>query len=258
VTSVNILLKINSEECLQTALLVFRTIRIGFPTSSITVFGNGFADKYLPVVQQACVKVDACFVPIKRIPKGEFIEKLIFAENKPFWMMDTDVVLFEKMEDWFNEFSEDLFAGRFEPEFYDDWSRSVHMARIHPSVMWVNPVKLRCAMRNWPGLHYFFRSVEIEYCRWHFVPVMRGGKQEILFYDVAAGLHHAFGGTHFTGEQNGKFAHLFCGSYSNLIKEHLDLTDMHKAVCANPNLARGLWKQQQEWYKSKRVGQTLG
>ncbi len=192
---------------------------------------------------------------INLLPKGEWIEKLVQSERGPFWICDTDMVFFDKVEDWKFE----LFGGRYEPEFIEPWTGTQHMARIHPSLMYINPVALRVSIRSWPGKHDFFSSMQTNLFRWHWVPELG---QRLKFYDVCAGLHHALMGTSFTEWQNNAFTHLFCGSYAHLSDTYEEHRKMQDASFEMPLLTRGLWEQQLAWYKehaydkSHRNGQT--
>ncbi len=235
-------------DLLKSALLIFKTARTGFPREDIVVHGNGLEPDVLPIVRDACRLIGAQFVPIPQMPHGAWIETLLASERDPFWIVDADVVFFSEVGHWFCSEDDVLFAGRYEPEYFEKWTQAIHVARLHPSLMWFNPTKLRAAMRGWPGRADFFRTVEIELVRWSFVPL--GGR--LYFHDTCAGLHQALGGTAFTDEQNAAFEHLFCGSYHDMIEKvgNDNLRAMHREIFDDPARARGLWKVQQAQYSS--------
>lgn len=225
--------------------LVFDTIRIGFPNADILVYGNGLEPDASWLIECYSRSVGAQYKRIPMHPHGQWIESILENERDPFWICDTDVVFFDPVEQWFKG-SSDLFAGRYEPEFWEEWTETVHVARIHPSLVWFNPQPLRAAIRAYPGKHEFFGSVQTSLIQWSMVP--RFG-QDPLFYDTLAGLHHALGGTQFTEEQNKSYGHLFCGTYIDLISEcHKNLKSRHEAVFDNPSLAKLLWDEQKKWY----------
>jgi hypothetical protein len=145
-----------------------------------------------------------------------------------------------------------IFAGRFEPEFMEEWTGTRHAARLHPSLMRFDPCPLRAVMRYWPGVHEFFLTVKREFFEWQFVPY----GDEVLFYDTCAVLHQAFGGARFTDAQNERFEHLHCGSYSDLIGPSLslqgDMAEKHRAIYMQPELARGLQIEQRKYYASRK------
>lgn len=217
-----------NHDLIENTLLVFRTIRIGFPTARIQVVGNALDQFAGKLVEEASVKVGAEFYNLfQKIAHGTWIESILCRQQENFWIVDTDVTFHKKVEGWFDN-SEEPFAGRFEPEFYEPWTQSQHVARLHPSLMWFNPRTLRAAIRAWPANnHQFLHTVQKNLIRWSFVPV-RGS---LFFYDTCAGLHQAFGGKAFTKEQNDCFSHKFCGTYSNLIGVSDEQLQAHEAIC---------------------------
>jgi hypothetical protein len=70
--------------------------------------------------------------------------------QEPFWICDTDVVLWGGcVERWFEHHKRVGWAGRFEREFDEEWTNTIHVARLHTALMWLNPVVLRGEMRAW-------------------------------------------------------------------------------------------------------------
>lgn len=227
--NVHVLATVLNPDLIANTLMVFDTIRVGFPTANIHVFGNGLNESAGVKVHASAYKVGASFNPIERtITHGEWIESLVQCETSPFWICDTDVIFHAKVEHWFDSFH-GLFAGRYEPEFFEQWTQSLHVARLHPSLMWLNPRPLRAAIRGWPGKHKFYDATEKTLIQWAFVP--HGGR--LLFYDTCAGLHHALTGERFTKDQNDCFTHRFCGTYADLIQASEDALKCHEDVCKN-------------------------
>lgn len=247
--NVFVLATCRNPELIRNTLLVFKTFRVGFPNANLIVYGNGLAAQPDLLVREATSIAAGRYIPMNRVPHGVWIEGLLGESQEPFWICDTDVVFFEKVEDWFVD-SASLFAGRYEPEYVEPWTRMLHVARLHPSLMWFNAPYLRAAMRGWPGVHEFLTTCEMNLIRWNFVP-KRGwdGKCQIAFYDTCAGLHHALGGEPFTDEQNRVFEHLFAGTYSDLLANVVPgLKDVQAAIFDQPELARGLAEKQRQWY----------
>ncbi len=261
-TQVHILATVRNAALLPAARLVFQTLRIGFPTAEVIVWGNGLDKESAKVIQEDARRVKATFRNDAKIAHGRWIEALCTLRTMPFWICDTDMVFFDEVEQWFSGRDDTVFAGRYEPDFRDEWTGSLHVARLHPSLMWFNPQRLHIAMRRWPGQHAFFDTVDSNLFRWQWIPRrvevtgvvdQRSAQQELWFYDTCAGLHQALGGTLFTEEQNEAYEHLFCGTYSDLIAPIINgpMREMHDAVCKNPSLAKGLWKMQREYFKQR-------
>lgn len=275
-TQVHILATVRNPALLPAARLVFQTLRIGFPTAEVIVWGNGLDKASAKVIQEDARKCGATFRNDPQIAHGRWIEALCTLRTLPFWICDTDIVFFDEVEHWFSGRDDTVFSGRYEPAFREQWTGSLHVARLHPSLMWFNPQRLHIAMRKWPGQHAFFNTVEANLFRWQWVPRRLSDYQiirlsdsgtdtdehgrtrtELWFYDTCAGLHQALGGTAFDEEQNDAFEHLHCGSYSDLIGNGVGsmgkMGVMHQAVFADPSKARGLRKMQDEYYRSRAV-----
>lgn len=249
--NVHILVTLLNPSRIKASLLVFRSIKVGFPTANLLVYGNGIKDpEGRNLVEVTARNVGAQYVNIPMHSHGQWIENILSNEREPFWICDTDIVFFDKVQDWFTG-SDELFAGRYEPEFWEEWTRTIHVARLHPSLMWINPQLLRAAMRAWPGKQEFFNVVQQNLIQWNIVP--QSGRDQ-LFYDTCAGLYHALGGLRFTEAQNATFGHLFRGTYVDLVSEYYpNESARHDAIWDDPDLARNLWNDQQEWYEENRT-----
>lgn len=232
------------------ALLVFKTLRVGFPHSPVTVYGNGLRSDHAAAVQQAAASADAEFNWIRPTAHDVWLEHLIRSQDAPFWICDTDMVFRSPVPEptpgvW--------LSGRFEPGFNEEWTRSWHVERLHTCLLYVNPVHVRALMRSWLHQHVpdIFSHAGCQFVRQHFVPIAGSSP---CFYDTAAGLWHAFGGTPFDAEQDAAFEHLHCGSYSDLIgrcESLKDLPAVHAAVLADGKLADGLKAAQQKYYAER-------
>jgi hypothetical protein len=273
---VHILATVTAPDRLEAALLVFRSLRTGFPTAEVIVWGNGLADAALTAVRHAAGQTGCAFQNLPATFHSHWIESLIQRSPSPFWLCDTDIVFWEAVEHWFDvaasRQSADVpaltsgatgtptFAGRLEPEFVEPWMDTLHVERLHTCLMYVDPVSVRCAMRAWMArIPDPFRNVaEFPFIRLTFIP--RLGDRP-LCYDALAGLYQASPGTPFTDAQHECFDHLACATYAREVAavtpELSALPAVHRAVYADPSAARGLFQQQRDWYAQNRNGETL-
>lgn len=244
---VHILATCRKPELLPAALLVFKTLRLGFPLPPVVVYGNGLTASAAGEVQQAAAAAKASFNWIRPTAHDVWLEHLIATQNNPFWICDTDLVFLGGIPE---PAAGTWLSGRFEPGFNEEWTRCWHAERLHTCLLYLDPVHLRAVMRSWLHQHVppIFSHAGAEFVRQHFVP--RYG-QTPMFYDTAAGLYAAFGGTPFDAETDAAFEHLHCGTYSDLIGQCESLKDLpavHSAVLADPAAARGLRVQQEKYY----------
>jgi hypothetical protein len=251
---VHILCTIRKPELIPGALLVFRTIRTGFPTAKIVVWGNGLVPAYTGLVDSACAAVGATLQMLKPTSHDAWIESLVINEAEPFWICDTDIVFFKEVERFFEDPKETLFAGRFEPSWKEPWTDTVKPERLHTCLQWFNPASLRGAILRWTRQRVpdLLATAEIPFIRQCIIPSRSGN----TLYDTTAGLWQSGWGTPFTDEENSAFEHLHAGTYvdeAGKCEALKGLTIMHKAVYADPQLAAGLSVRQNEFYAANRA-----
>lgn len=252
--TVNILASCRNIELLPATLMVFRTLRVGFPTSLVKVQINAMhptARRAVTAAAQAtgCQVLDT---PVGHaIRHDEWVEKLFHSQKVPFWICDTDIAFFDSIE------GHDLkgnFAGRYVPDFDDEWTGTRHAERLHTCLMWFDPKTAAHAMWAWAcKLPESWMAPKLEFFRQAYWP-QRDGKT--LFHDTTAGLFHTIGGTCFREELNDKFEHLNCGTYSDLVapslKDAPDFASAHAAMPDHPELTRGIRRQQTAYYERRR------
>lgn len=246
----HVLCTVRKDALLEGALLVFRSVRIGFPAANICVYGNGLLPKHERIIAAKAQDVGATFQNLLPTQHDLWINDLIARGTEPFWICDTDVVFWSAVDEFHNG---QVFAGRLEPAFHEEYTRCDHPARLHTSLMWIDPSAVRCAMRVWmcklPEL--WRRQAQFPFILQHFIPRHH---EAPLFYDTMAGLYQAGFGTPFTDEQNKAFEHLHCSSYADEVAERTSLKEMpamHQAIYRNPELARGLQVQQAAYYEQQ-------
>ena len=243
--TVHILATVRKPELLEAALLVFRTLRVGFPTAPVMVWGNALPEYAARAVAQAAQAVGAGFRNVQATQHDAWIESLLAANHEPFFIADTDLVFFEPVE----AFSAPVLAGRLEPEWCDPWTRTRRRERLHTCLMYVNPAALRMALRSWMAQipEPWGPLAQFPLVRQTFLPV-RGGMT--VCQDTFAGVWQAGIGTAFTAEQNAAFEHLNCATYADCVGTALgmDLALAHRAIYADPSLARGIQRTQTLFY----------
>lgn len=254
---VHILATVRNPSLLDAALLVFRSLRKGFPNAPVMVWGNDLSGRALTAVSRAANGVQGQFFNVLPMVHDAWIEKLILDGNEPFWVCDTDMVFFGPVPD---PKPGTVFSGRFEPEFLEEWTGTRHMARLHTCLMYFEPRLLRPAMRAWLAQFPapWGMSAQVHLVRQNFVPLAGSVP---LFYDTCAGLWHAnVGGVRFDAETDGTFEHLHCGTYADLVSRCQGLADLatvHKTIYRDNGQARSLRAWQERYYESRAPGCAL-
>ncbi len=245
--TVHLLASCLDEKDLNGTLLTFKTLRVGFPTAQVHVWGNGLSLKVESLVRK---RFEGEYTPIEAIAHDEWIERLINKSSRPFWICDTDVVFYNCVEGWkFN-----YFAGGYEPAFVEPWSRTHKVDRLHTCLMYINPLDVRSRMASYIRRYHpsnFPFAPEVTMIKQAYIPQ---GDKPPLFYDTCAGMYHAIGGEHFNNEQLLAYEHLHCGVYASRISRVLPgIVDVHNRVFDNTECAKGLRQQQFEFYKKNAI-----
>lgn len=219
------------------ATLVFDTLRVGFPTASVIVVWTGA----LPIPVEIC---NLCSV---------LNCKLNFAEgwshqNVVKWALnnlsgevvlcDSDVIFWESVEDFT---SMQMLAGRLIPQHRCEYLGLITEARLHPSLMFINTIEdFRNKLPELPKQVPFDAIAPFT--------VMQGSN--LIFHDTMTNAYDLFGGQVFDEIMLNKYDHLFCSSFvDDVDKKIAGLRATHQMVYSNPQLAKGMWKQQDEYFK---------
>ena len=243
-------------ELLPYSLLVFKTLRVGFPTADVEVHLNGA--KPMPSWAWEKDVVDAaqgsgCVLKvIEETTHHEWIEKLIATEENDFWICDTDVIFYAGVEDW--KFETPL-AGALIPEFGDPFLCATTRSRLHTSLMHIRPTALTGAL-----VVYDLRHPRTAYNPPSnpYFPLSMPMNGKTVFYDTMAMAYHAVGGTPFTDQQKDSYFHFHFGSFSDLVlpKMPQGMAAARAEILDKPQLGIGLWRKQQEWFESMQAADS--
>ncbi|MGN6525794.1 MAG: hypothetical protein ACTHL8_05350 [Burkholderiaceae bacterium] len=230
------------------SLLVFDSIRTGYPTADIEVFDNGSCAEMIPRIEAAARSVGATFtaMPLRHY-SDHWRWNLLEREwpDRPVVFLDADVVLWGNCEQW--EFGDALMAGWLMPE--RRWGHTVEHPRLHPSHLWVPSIRAlaaELARRCPPQIAG----------HWHPIgPVSEWRGSEYHRHDTLAPLFWAlddrcevFGEAHLD-----QYTHLFYGAHLPHIQiaSGADvLLNAHRAAVAGDVASlRGIWPQQQRFFE---------
>lgn len=247
---VHILATCNRDDLLPYTTLVFKTLRIGFPTAKVTVYRNGLESLTARNdVEDAALASNCVTVELKRTIHHEWIEKLIAENNEPFWICDTDTIFYRPVEDWTFDTA---LAGYRIPEFHDEFTAAITRARLHTSLLYFDPIKLKQQVDVFNSVGPdtpFNPRINLTH------PVVLPFNGRHYFYDTCALLYHAIGGTSFTDVHKDAYFHLHFGTLSDLVLPRLsNRADVEKArerVMASPMAGFGAWREQEEYYETR-------
>lgn len=232
-------------DLLNYSFLVFKTIRIGFPTYPIKVWFNGDS-QHRPLVDEICKENDLELADIQTT-HYEWIEGLYQSSMEPFWICDTDIIFYDSVEGFT---SKSGIAGWRIPQWKDEFTGCTTRSRLHTCLLYINPVALKFEVENyWRRFNHY---PAINPSASLFQPITVPFNGEPYFYDVASVLYHAVGGDSFTDQIKNAFFHFNFGTISDKVlpklKDGERMRIAREEILNKPDLGRGAWRWQEEYY----------
>lgn len=233
-------------------LLVFKSLRVGFPTARIEVFDNASHPEVRGQIADAARLVGATFHPMTRRHYTDYYRWLL-AEQTDFdslVIVDPDIVFWSSIEDW--HFGDALLAGRLIPNLVGKIPRCLVtrcLARLHPSLLWVpDMAKLRHEMDRKAQGDFAGESL--------FTQRVQYVEGTPFVWDTLAGLYQAFPDRchAFTAAELDCYDHLFYGAHFPIIAAGYNggfdvIREAHQAVATgNIDALRGIWRKQQAYF----------
>lgn len=244
-----ILATCRKQELLPATLLVFDTLRVGFPTADVVVMANGNDAFDNIAIRAKCKETDSQFICRKRTGHYQWIEALMEdqRDQSPFYLLDTDVVFWNKVEDW--EFTTAI-AGRAMPEFFDRHTKCMTAPRIHTCLMYVNPQMLHDELdKLWASFPEDFGGNDLVNPYKSFFCIDPRGRR--IYYDTAAMLSYMVSKTEFTDNQNRRFDHMNCGTYADVVEPvYPGIIETHRKIYKDPSLLSGAWDRQKRFFQT--------
>jgi hypothetical protein len=246
---VHILVTCRKPELAPFSELVFKTLRIGFPTSDIKVYFNRRTTlDIFPDLKELVGPLELWTSSVDTI-HHEWIKGLIESETEPFWICDTDIIFYDSFEDFRTD---EALAGFRTPEWQDDFAGAITRSRLHPSLMYINPTLVKQKLAA-------FRSVCPDSPFTPFCnptdPLCLPLNGRMYFHDTMSLMYHAIGGHEFSDVEKDKYFHFFFGSIPDLVlprlKDREKMAEARFAVMNNPELGRGAWRMQEEYFAAK-------
>lgn len=242
---VHILITVRKPELLEASTLVLRSVRTGFPTSDIRVYVNGRHSAPLPIldaVHNRC-REDGIFPVWTETTHPDWIRRVISENSGVHWICDPDVWFFEKVEHWDFEGAE--MAGMYIPRFRCPYVKAVTLGRLHTALMWLNCDALKSFLCE--ENETFMAPID------YISPRKYRHEGEWYFTDTMGGMYGRAIGQSFSPEQLDCWGHLHNGTISDLTAPVVPgIQEFHKAAVGNPELLRGAWRRQLDWYEQRK------
>jgi hypothetical protein len=233
-------------------LLIFKTIRVGFPDSEIYVVDNASVPAARVEISQQANACGARLIQIEKRISHEmyFNTALLMQPPKSAVFLDPDICFWERVDGW--NFDA-LMAGRLIPQFRCEYTGCVTHPRLHTSFLWIPDV---------PALVTALRSLCSKYREYApFRPLMFPDKGQWHRLDTGASEYAALRDNTYAFQEKelDAYDHLFCGTHAwkvgpTLSHEHrIRFENLHQAVQHDHRALRGSWREQEEYFRSRMV-----
>lgn len=116
--------------------LTLQTLRTGFPNAEVNVFDNCSLPEAAREIQGLCFKSACTFYPLRReVSHPGFIEYMLTrATTDRVVFLDPDIVFWDNCEG-IELPPGKLFGGRRLPTFYDEYTQTITLERLHSSFL---------------------------------------------------------------------------------------------------------------------------
>jgi len=236
---VHLLATCNKPELVDAATLVFKTLRVGFPTAEINVWLNGDVLHRAKIVD-AAMKADCVVNESEPTIHHNWIKERLETETEPFWICDTDIIFHRSVEDWK---CQTPLMGAYVSKFHDKFTRCQTAPRLHTSLLRFDPVLIGQQLQR------LQTSIRVS----RFSPLVPLIDPVMLppntFFDTCALLYQAVGGTKLTDVQLEAYEHLNGATWvDELGPVYPGLSEFHKSIYADNSKASGSHRAMQQFY----------
>jgi hypothetical protein len=260
--NVHLLVTIRKEELFPASVLVFKSIRTGFPTATITAHLNDWATRkerwgsVLDICTHYGVNPETIPPVEGNIEHHDWIRRLFREETDPFFVLDTDVGFWENFEHF--DFSNAAMAGRYVPQFFCRFANAITRPRLHTCLLYIDPVQVRNQVdayaSQFPDTYCTPRPSLRDLVFPRYIPYKFGAVTKNYFHDTCCLLYQAIGGQPFDDQQNLAFDHAQSMTISDLVAPHYpggDIREHHFAIFQNPEVLKGQWLRDKEFYRQR-------
>jgi len=234
--------------------LIFKTLRIGFPTAKITVVDNASVDHAKRVISKCAKDAGCAYKPLpSEILHHQFLEHIVNSSKETVVFLDPDMCFWKNCESW--DFSDYLLAGRLLPQFRDEYTKTITETRIHTSFLWINSCNaLNDAIQN-------TRKTYFEFEPFNPIMYMEPASREWHRFDTLSVLYTVLKNRIycFNSKELDAYDHIFCGTNFSTVYESINDDDkmmfknMHENAKYNYKKLKGIGKLQEEYLKRREI-----
>lgn len=219
--TVCILVTVPNKNCITENLLVFDSLRTGFPTSLVEVWDNSNDELVRTQLEELCRKDplhQMTYSPsFQKWHHADWIEMVVGTHDGPVVILDSDVILYESCEDM--DFPT-LIAGRFVPVIWNEFAGAISYERLHTSFLVIKDCK---ELREHLADAYPFVNTPYgpytPLSPYHPCVQFYGGYP--MFWDCCSTMFHMIGGSCFTENELKRYAHVNSSAFQDVMMERV-------------------------------------
>lgn len=249
-------------ESLYGSLLVFQTLRVGFPDARVVVTDNASIPEVREAIRAGAERVGAEFRQHHNaVAHYQWLRQCIAsAGDGPAAIVDPDMAFWGAVEYPAGDY---LVAGRLLPTFADAVTNTITLGRLHTS-LWLIPSASRLLAAA-DSLETRFRGIEAGAKEFDaFRPIAFPAHGVMYRLDTGAALYQAFPRScrAFTPAELDRYDHLIAGCHLDRVTAALEpgtasaLAGTHDAAQHDVASIRGCWRQQEAVYQALAVRGT--
>ncbi len=251
--NVYILTWCNRIENLYGTTLIFKTLRVGFPTAEIHIVDNASLLEVRPILSQYAQDCGAQFTQLEQgIAHHDFIENILLTQaSGDAIFIDPDICFWESVEGW--SFNKALMAGRLISQFNCPISSCITHPRLHTSFLWIPDVG--CLLDQvWALRTQYFESHPFRPIMYRVDGVWQRFDTTGVLYNAIPELMHAF-----SDKELDAYDHIFCGTHLELATAKLQTShaklfvDLHHQAQTDYTKVKGVWRMQSDFFNSLAV-----
>lgn len=256
----HILYTVRKPELEKWSLVIFNTIRVGFPGSKIILTQNGTLSKEaFARVGDHCKSLGIEHRANAEKTHGVWIRELVDGQHNPFWICDADVIFYDAMP--LHPEEETPLWGCYIPRFRDEFTGLITEPRLHTSLLRLDPgmisVGIQKLFAGWDKYSAFYPN---QFCPkptlYPPITFPVGGK--LRFRDTLGSLYDAVGGIGFTDSILDRYFHFHYGTFPDLVLPRVEKAEeraaLRESILADPGLGLGMWRAQKQYFEGRSVG----
>ena len=256
---VHILYTVRKPELEKWSLVIFKTVRVGFPMAKIILTQNGtLSTEMFGRVRDHCKELGIELRANHESTHPAWITRLLDSANRsnraPFWICDTDMIFYDAIPP--DPPEPTPLWGCYIPRFSDEFTGLITEPRLHTSLLRLDPAQIEKGINKLWSTGFYPN----QFCPKPSLvpPITFPVSCRLRFRDTMGSMFGAVGGIPFEAEVLDRYFHFHYGTFPDLVmprvKDAQERSERREAILTSPELGRGVWRAQRAYFEERSVG----